>query len=427
MKTDEVALGAVATVTMGTSPKGETYNSKGIGIPLLNGPTEFGAIHPICTVFTTDSKKECRTGDLLFCVRGSTTGRMNWADRSYSLGRGVCSIRGETLVDTQFIRYCLELKLDGLLNLSGGATFPNLTRDDISTFPIPYPKYRSKIAAILSAYDRLIENNTRRIKILEEMARSLYNEWFVKFRFPGYEQTKMVDSELGLIPEGWEVKPLSEVVLEIIDYRGKTPKKLGADWSKSGVIAISAKNIKQGKLINLEKSNFVDEVLYKKWMKSELMQGDILMTSEAPLGELYYLVVHKKFCLSQRVYSIRANPNIILPPILYCALGSHLIQEQIQSRQSGTTVVGIRQTELRKVSVIVPPDKLQQSSSQMLQAIFKVIETLEAKNNNLRCTRDLLLPKLISGDIDVENLDIETEVMNESEEVSDRSQEAIAG
>lgn len=71
---------------------------------------------------------------------------------------------------------------------------------------------QNKIVAILSAYDRLIENNTRRIKILEEMARSLYREWFVNFRFPGYEQVKMVDSELGLIPEGWEVKKLKDTV-----------------------------------------------------------------------------------------------------------------------------------------------------------------------------------------------------------------------
>lgn len=114
----EVALGEVATIVMGTSPKGTTYNHEGIGSPLLNGPTEFGEIHPRCTLYTTDSKKECQIGDLIFCVRGST-GRMNWADQTYSLGRGVCSIRGNSITDTKFIRYCIEWKLDGLLNLAG--------------------------------------------------------------------------------------------------------------------------------------------------------------------------------------------------------------------------------------------------------------------------------------------------------------------
>jgi type I restriction enzyme S subunit len=289
-----------------------------------------------------------------------------------------------------------------------GTNISNLNQGILSNLEVPLPPLptQRKIAAILSAYDDLIENNTRRIEILEEMARSIYREWFVKFRFPGHEQVQMVDSELGLIPEGWEVKQLDDIVLEIIDYRGKTPKKLGGDWSESGILAISAKNIKQGKLINLDKSNCVDEALYKKWMKSELKQGDILMTSEAPLGELYYLVKHHKFCLSQRVYSIRANPDIIHPPILFSALYSPLIQEQIYARQSGTTVLGIRQTELRKVSVIVPLMELQISAAKMLDDFFNAIETLQVKNDNLRQTRDLLLPRLISGEIDVENLDI---------------------
>jgi len=217
MEIQEVTLGEISTITMGTSPKGETYNYEGVGMPLLNGPTEFGLIHPKCTLFTTDSKKDSKKGDLIFCVRGSTTGRMNWADMPYSLGRGVCSIRGATPMDTKYIKYYLENKLDALLKLSGGATFPNLTGNDFATFPIHYQKNRHKIAAILSAYDDLIENNTRRIKILEEMAQALYREWFVKFRFPGHEKVKMVESEMGMVPEGWEVKKLKDIC-SLINY-----------------------------------------------------------------------------------------------------------------------------------------------------------------------------------------------------------------
>ncbi len=364
-------------------------------------------------------KSLVKDGDLLF------------ARRSLVLeGSGKCSLVVRPSEDTTFESSIIRTRLNkneaepkfyyylfrsplGRALMSSIATqtaVSGITGSNLVQLRVPHPPLliQRKIAAILSAYDDLIENNTRRIEILEEMARSLYREWFVKFRFPGHEQVQMVDSELGLIPEGWEVKQLDDIVLEIIDYRGKTPKKLGGDWSESGILAISAKNIKQGKLINLDKSNCVDEALYKKWMKSELKQGDILMTSEAPLGELYYLVKHHKFCLSQRVYSIRANPDIIHPPILFSALYSPLIQEQIYARQSGTTVLGIRQTELRKVSVIVPLMELQISAAKMLDDFFNAIETLQVKNDNLRQTRDLLLPRLISGEIDVENLDINT-------------------
>ena len=354
-------------------------------------------------------------GTILIVVRGMILSQhfpVAIAKRKMAFNQDLKALQCAPNVDQKFLFHWLQGKSYEILGIADEAAHgtKRLQTDRLQNFPLhlpPLPLQR-KIATILSAYDDLIENNRRRIEILEEMARSLYREWFVNFRFPGHEQVKMVDSELGLIPEGWEVKQLGNIVLEIIDYRGKTPKKLGSDWSESGILAISAKNIKQGKLINLDKSNFVDEALYNKWMKSELKQGDILMTSEAPLGELYYLVKHQKFCLSQRVYSIRANPDIIKPSILFSALYSPLIQEQIYARQSGTTVLGIRQTELRKVPVIVPSINLQTSASQILDDLFKSIETLQRKNANLRQTRDLLLPKLISGEIDVENLDINT-------------------
>ena len=134
MSVENKPLIDIAKIKMGTSPKGENYNSVGEGLPLLNGPTEFGDFYPSCTHFTTDSKRECEVGDLIFCVRGSTTGRMNWADRVYSLGRGVCAIRGNTSLDTKFIKYCLDWKLEALLKLAGGATMPNLQKKQLRTF-----------------------------------------------------------------------------------------------------------------------------------------------------------------------------------------------------------------------------------------------------------------------------------------------------
>src|SRR5680860_1026917 len=88
-------LGDVAHIVMGLSPKGDTYNNDGVGEPLLNGPTEFGAIYPSATLYTTDPSRFSEPGDILFCVRGSTTGRMNWADRRYAIGRGIAAVRAK--------------------------------------------------------------------------------------------------------------------------------------------------------------------------------------------------------------------------------------------------------------------------------------------------------------------------------------------
>ena len=346
-------------------------------------------------------------GPNLLCPRFNREDELGKSE--VSLGRGVCSIRGNSLLDTQYIRYCLSWKLDALLNFAGGSTFSNLTKDTIRNFPIPYLESRYKIAAILSAYDDLIENNTRRIKILEGMAATIYRQWFVEFRFPGHEHVPMVESELGLIPQGWEVKQLGEIVSDIIDYRGKTPKKLGGNWAKSGIMALSAMNVKQGRLVNLEKAKFISEELYKKWMKSEIAKNDILMTSEAPLGEVYYLTEKKKICLSQRLFCIRANPNVIKPSLLFCTIGSLGIQSQLHASATGTTVLGIRQAALRKVSVMIPPLQLQSKAESVLETMFTNKETVEKKNTNLRQTRDLLLPKLISGELNVSELNIDTD------------------
>ena len=159
------------------------------------------------------------------------------------LGQRTVLIRPDkNKVCPMFLVYCMlgdEIQ-SRLLGHSTGATVSHLNMRDIRNLELPklprLPTQR-KIAAVLSAYDDLIENNTRRIKILEEMARAIYREWFVEFRFPGHEQGEMVESELGLIPQGWEVKKVKEIVKRLKagqTYRQTDVKPVGKDyWSRS--------------------------------------------------------------------------------------------------------------------------------------------------------------------------------------------------
>ena len=112
------------------------------------------------------------------------------------------------VLSTKFLYYLLRPQLERLQTLSTGAATKFLTLTILKSIEVSIPEIETqhRIASILSAYDDLIENNTRRIAILEEMARRIYEEWFVRFRFPGHEQVKMVESELGLIPDGWKVR-----------------------------------------------------------------------------------------------------------------------------------------------------------------------------------------------------------------------------
>ena len=175
-------------------------------------------------------------------------------------------------------------------------------------------------------------------------------------------------------PKDWKLLKLNDIIVDIIDYRGKTPKKLGGDWSESGIIALSAMNVKQGQLVNLEKAKFVSEELYRKWMKSEVRQCDILMTSEAPLGETYFVAQRRKICLSQRLYCIRANPDVVQPRWLFYALSSQSTKNQLNLRATGTTVLGIRQPDLREIPITVPPLPTQRKIAAILGNYDDLIE-----------------------------------------------------
>lgn len=169
---------------MGQSPKGEDVNTTGAGIPLLNGPTEFGSRYPVPTQFTVDGKKIAKENSLLFCVRGSTTGRMNWADQKYAIGRGLASINHIEGSEYQvFAKAVIEYKLPALLVSATGSTFPNVSRDQLTGLKInlpPLPEQKA-IAHVLGALDDKIELNRQMNQTLEEMAQALFKSWFVDF------------------------------------------------------------------------------------------------------------------------------------------------------------------------------------------------------------------------------------------------------
>lgn len=153
----------------------------------------------------------------------------------------------------------------------------------------------------------------------------------------------------------WNTSVLDNLIDLVIDYRGKTPKKLGGDWSESGIPAISAKNIKEGQLIREDQIRFVNDALYKKWMKEELKESDLLLTSEAPIGEVYIIKKSDpKYCLSQRLFGIRTKREKLDPKYLFYFFRSPEGKHELLKRATGTTVGGIRQTALLKAEIRHP-------------------------------------------------------------------------
>lgn len=179
----------------------------------------------------------------------------------------------------------------------------------------------------------------------------------------------------------WKEYTVADVTSTVIDYRGKTPKKLGGDWSDSGYRALSAKNIKTGKIVQVDSIRYVSEEMYKCWMKEEVQKEDILITSEAPFGQIYYWDSDEKIVLSQRLFAVRVN-RLFYPKYIYFYMTSSFFQAELDGRATGTTVVGLRQPELLKCKIYAPNYQEQKRIADTLWCLEQKIYNNEAINNN---------------------------------------------
>lgn len=263
---------------------------------------------------------------------------------------------------------------------------------------IPPLQTQRKIASILSAYDDLIKNNLRRIKILEEMAQALYREWFVKFRFPGHEKVRMVDSTLGKIPEGWEVKRLGDAFWIVL---GGTPSRNNLEFWRNGTVPW----INSGKVNDLrvtEPSELITELALKKSAAKLMPPGTTLIAiTGATLGQVSFLEIQAS--ANQSVVGVISEDDNLIEWL-------HLtIIEKISgiiNRASGGAQQHINKGIVDDVVVAVPPRNTAEDFRNIAHPLYRQIAGLLFKNTILRQTRDLLLPRLISGELDVSDLKI---------------------
>ena len=258
--------------------------------------------------------------------------------------------------------------------------------EDILIPLLPLPTQR-KIAAVLSAYDDLIENNTRRIKILEDMAQTLYQEWFVHFRFSGYESVPMVESPLGPIPQGWEVKNFGEVTLNFDRQRkplsGKIRSTMQGEYPYYGAAKVL---------------DHINDYLFDGRYLLIGEDGSVVTEEGKPVLQL----VTGKFWVNNHTHVIQGKIPISTN-FLYLFMSNVVILGYV----TGAAQPKINQQNLNRIPVILPPQSLLEKFNQMIEPNFEKITTLNLKNANLHQTRDFLLPKLISGEIDVSELDID--------------------
>jgi type I restriction enzyme S subunit len=325
-------------------------------------------------------------------------GKMPAVEGKYLVNQRVGIVRPDrSMCDPSFIYYCLSQDFyeTKLYALGLGAGQPNVSGKQIAELEILSPPIpvQQRIAGILSAYDELIENNQRRIKILEAMARGLYREWFVHFRFPGHESHPRVASALGEIPQGWEVKKLGDISSYI--NRGITPTY----DDEGNSVVINQKCVRDHRL-NLEPARKQSKAVSNE---KRVCFGDVLVNSTGvgTLGRVAQVYENlENYTVDTHVTITRAKRDIDLDFYGCCLLSLQETFERMGVGATGQTELG--RAAISDIDLAIPPIILQQQFGKSVHGIRSAAETYAKKIQNLRRTRDLLLPRLLSGQISVD-------------------------
>jgi type I restriction enzyme S subunit len=291
-------------------------------------------------------------------------------------------------LDSDFLLYSLQGEdLQAQIGaLGSGSTVEHIKLEDIPSLLISLPPLpiQRRIAGILSAYDDLIEICQKRIKILETMARSLYREWFVAFRFPGHEKVKLVKSKLGMIPEGWEVNRLMDFCSLTM---GQSPKSEFYTEDPSGL------PFHQG--VTNFGERFPEDKLFCTCDGRKAEAGDILFSVRAPVGRMNF--ANKRIILGRGLSAIRHRNNY--QAFLWEQLGSIFIKDDMIG--NGAIFASVTKSDMQSIELLVPDSAIVERTDRRFQSISSEIAVLSSKIVILRRTRDLLLPRLMSGKIDI--------------------------
>ncbi len=348
----------------------------------------------------THRRTNLEPGDVLLTNCGASIGRVGIAQddpRIYktTFQKSISVIKPDrSHVDGRYLYYFLLCNSDLLIHLGDGTAQPNLLIGDLKRIEVPVPPtfVQRRIAGILSAYDDLIENNLRRIKILEEMAQNLYREWFVKFHFPDHQHARFTESPLGRIPERWEVVSLGKLT-EL--RKDKFKEKLHSEYPLLDLAKMQHRTLSVGEM------GSPDELTTSRIIFEE---SDILFGSIRP-----YL--HKVALASCRgvtnvsVLVIRPA-EISLQSFLAVLLSSIDTVRWADQHSTGTKMPVIKWDALQMMPVLMPTQAVLGAFEETVHPILQTIKSTSSRNQNIRRTRDLLLPKLISGEVDVSELDI---------------------
>lgn len=339
--------------------------------------------------------KYCHNGDLLFAW-ACTFGPHIWKEDNTIFHYHIWKIvEDKDVVDRRFFYYYLKFATGGFLGALNGSVMVHITKSSMEKMIIRIPKKlddQRRIASILSSLDRKIEMNNKINADLEEMAQAIFKNWFVDFE--PFKDGKFVDSELGMIPEGWKVGRLDEIA-DVVG--GSTPSKAKPEYyTQKGIAWLTPKDLSNHPAVYSSRGEIdITEEGYNSTSTKLMPKGTVLFTSRAPIG--YISIAQNDICTNQGFKSL--VPRKAGTCFLYCFL--KYVTPVIENKSTGSTFKEASGSLMKSLQVIMPEQKVFEEFETIVSPLFARIESLEKENSRLSLLRDTLLPRLMSGELEV--------------------------
>ena len=371
----------IVEVTMGQSPKSQYYNTEGEGTPFLQGNRTFGFKRPTFDTYTTLVTKSAKAGDVIMSVR-APVGDLNITPVDMCLGRGVCSLRMKN-GNQEFLYYMMKYYMPQLLNKESGTVFGSVNRNDINGLEVDIPEdvnKQQRIARCLTMIDDQIELNTAINNNLEQQAQAIFENEFLS---------------LQSLPDGWKQASL----IDIADYlNGLAMQKYRPSANEIGIPVLKIKELRQGCCD--DNSEFCSPSIKSDYI---IHDGDVIFSWSGSLLVDFWC---GGICgLNQHLFKVSSSNY---DKWFYYAWTKHHLDRFIAVAADKATTMGhIKRDELAKAEVLIPNETDYNRIGALLQPIYDLIISNRIENKKLAETRDSLLPKLMSGEIDMSEVDYE--------------------
>ena len=394
-------LGDIIT---GKTPSSEYPDEFGNEYPFVT-PTDISSTQKVITVerFLSEKGKEKlkrlllpKKSSCVVCI-GATIGKTCMTQTLSFSNQQINTILPNKENNKDFVYYIATTLRDSLISFAGGSATPIINKSVFSSIKVNIPRLpiQRKIAAVLSAYDGLIENNNRRIALLEKMAEELYREWFVRLRFPGHEKVKIIKG----IPEGWEVKKIENAFQYL---GGGTPSTNNQSYWYGNINWYSPTDLTSLKaLFSFHSKNKITDLGLKESSAKIFPKYSIMMTSRATIGQVS--INTTPACTNQGFITCIPNDSF---PYTFLYYWLKLNKDYFIQLSNGATFLELTKGKFKKINIIQPLTHIIKLYDNLQKNNFKKIEILLKQNINLTTTRDRLLSCLMSGRIDVEHMDI---------------------